>query len=448
MKRTILALSVALAVSACSNNLTVPDLNAPSVGGAVTQSTVVAGAQGLLSQMRGLATQGRDLLGSFGRTEYDLSPQEPRDYTYYLIGPRGPAAFGAADFFSGNYTTIVNCRTVLGEVGGVNTLTTAQKAGISGWAETVEAYAYAQMAIVRATYGAPLGPPANPTGALEPIGTQAQLADSAIALYDAGAADLQQAGSSFAFSFTNGFAPFDTPAGMIMVNRALKVRLLKYLGRWTDVLATLSQTFIDPSQPMDYGAYFDYSTADGVTNPFFKDPHLYVNPRIQTEVQMKPDGTPDNRLVEKVQTIPAYTLLVTVTGVPIMYNSAEAPYPLVKNDELILDRAEAELATGNAAAALADDNTVRVKAGGLAPLTGTPSNAALLDDILYNRTYSLLWEFGTSYLDARQYNRLDSLPSVVSSDGKEVTFTAFPWPQAECTQRGMTSGACGTIDGQ
>lgn len=451
MKRLILALSVAVALGGCSNDLTVPNLNAPSVGGPVTQSIVVAGAQGLLSQMRGLATQGVVMMASFGRTAYQLSPQEPRFYTYYLIGPRTPVAFGAGDFFNANYTAIVNVRTVLAELSEVNTLTTAQKAGISGWAKTVEAYAYAQMAIVHAKYGAPLGPPANPTGQLEPVGTQKQLADSALALYDAGMNDLTKAGGSFAFSFTSGFAPFDTPAGMIMVNRALKVRLLKYLGQWTDVLATLPQTFIDPSQPMDYGAYFNYSTADQAnnTNPFYKDPHLYMNPRIRADAQKKPDGTLDNRVLNKLDTIPPFTLLVTVTEIPTMYNSSpEAPFPLIKNDELILTRAEAELATGATGAALTDDNTVRVQSGGLAPLTGTPSHAALLHDILYNRTYSLMWEGGFPYLDARQYGRLDSLPDVTSSDGKEVEFSAFVWPQAECTSRASTSGACGTIYGQ
>ncbi len=448
MKRLILALSVALAVSACTNDLTVPNLNAPSVGGAVKQSTVVAGAQGMLSIMRGLATQGVRMMGSFGRVSYDLSPQEPRDYTYYLVGPRSPVAFGAGDFFTPNFSAIVNARTVLGEVGQVNSLSAAEQSAIRGWVETVEGYAYAQMAIVRAKYGAPVGPPDNPTGKLAPVGKQAELADSAIALYDAGMKDLQQGGSTLPFSFTSGFSPFATPAGLVLVNRALKVRLLKYLGRWSDVLATLPQTFIDPTQPMTYGAYFNYSTADGVTNPFYKNPHDYMNERIRADAQKKPDGTLDNRVLSKIQAIAPYTLLVTVSDIPVMYNSSEAPFPLIKNEELILTRAEAELATGDAAGALADDNIVRQKSGGLAPLTTMPSQAALLNDILYNRTYSLMWEGGFPYLDARQYGKLGDLPDATTSDGTEVVFDAFNWPQAECTTRAMSTGPCGTINGQ
>ena len=47
-----------------------------------------------------------------------------------------------------------------------------------------------------------------------------------------------------------------------------------------------------------------------------------------------------------------------------------APIPIIKNEELILLRAEARYQSGDVAGALSDINVVRVSSGGLAPLTG------------------------------------------------------------------------------
>jgi hypothetical protein len=54
---------------------------------------------------------------------------------------------------------------------------------------------------------------------------------------------------------------------------------------------------------------------------------------------------------------------------------------------------------------------VRQHAGGLAATGLTAgSSTAFVTELLYNRLYSLMWSQGTRWIDARRYNRLDTLP--------------------------------------
>ena len=95
-------------------------------------------------------------------------------------------------------------------------------------------------------------------------------------------------------------------------------------------------------------------------------------------------------------------------------------------------RAEANLALGNRVAALADINFIRTTSGGLALLAADPGDPGLLDELLYNKTYSLFWEQTTRWLDARRYGRLAQLPHDLPGD---VVFPYMPIPRDECNQR-------------
>ena len=92
---------------------------------------------------------------------------------------------------------------------------------------------------------------------------------------------------------------------------------------------------------------------------------------------------------------------------------------VIRNEELILLRAEAKLATGDKAGAIADLNQVRVNSGGLpaSTLTAASSDDAVLTGILYEKRYSLLWE-GSRWPDVRRYGRLNTLPILIYSSVK------------------------------
>ncbi|HJU74463.1 MAG TPA: RagB/SusD family nutrient uptake outer membrane protein, partial [Gemmatimonadaceae bacterium] len=113
--------------------------------------------------------------------------------------------------------------------------------------------------------------------------------------------------------------------------------------------------------------------------------------------------------------------------------------------ELILLRAEANIGNGNLVAALTDINLIRTRSGGLAPYTGPITATAVLDELLYNKRYSLYFE-GHRWIDLRRYNRLGTLPR---DRATHRVFSAFPFPANECLARTpQPSTGCTPLAGQ
>ena len=105
--------------------------------------------------------------------------------------------------------------------------------------------------------------------------------------------------------------------------------------------------------------------------------------------------------------------------------------PIIRDEELVLLRAEANIGLGNLAAALTDINFVRVNSGGLAPLGAFADANAAITAVLYEKRYSLLWE-GSRWVDVRRYGRLNTLPLDLPS---HYRIKVEPVPQAECLYR-------------
>jgi len=108
------------------------------------------------------------------------------------------------------------------------------------------------------------------------------------------------------------------------------------------------------------------------------------------------NGDPDRRFLEKLVTRPLRsagtpTPLTSDLGW-IRYLSPSTPIPLIKNEELVLLRAEANLGLGNLSAAVSDIDIVCTRSGGLASYSGSINQASLLTELLYNKRYSLLFE--------------------------------------------------------
>ena len=92
------------------------------------------------------------------------------------------------------------------------------------------------------------------------------------------------------------------------------------------------------------------------------------------------------------------------------------------------------------AAKLADE---RMRARGLPPLP-VPFTGDLLGEILYNKRYSLLWEFGHTWIDMLHYGRLLNIP-VGTADPR--LFDAMPIPVSECQPRTPQPTGCGIVTG-
>ena len=80
---------------------------------------------------------------------------------------------------------------------------------------------------------------------------------------------------------------------------------------------------------------------------------------------------------------------------------------MIRNEELILIRAEARIGNNNSGAA--DDLNVIRNAHGLPNYSGGMDDASLTDEMLKQRRYSLFAE-GHRWVDMRRYGRLGTLP--------------------------------------
>ena len=162
-------------------------------------------------------------------------------------------------------------------------------------------------------------------------------------------------------------------------------------------------------------------------------PAILARPSIVADAQPQPSGTRDARVGRKVAPLSAARTVqgITTDVIFTIYGSNTAPVPIIRNEELILLRAEANIGLGNLAAAQTDINFIRTNSGGLAPVT-LASPAAALDELLYNKRYSLLFEGGHRWIDLRRYNRLGTLPRALPS---HTVQSRFPFPEAECLAR-------------
>ncbi|MFO8173322.1 MAG: hypothetical protein R6T96_03495 [Longimicrobiales bacterium] len=434
IRPVLVAMSVALLVGACDQDFMVPNYNNPAredLTGSPTQATIAAAVQGIVRTHRGLKAGMVRPLGVWGREGYDLRPEEPRPFTDALIDPIDPVNGG--NFFSGQYTQITQINTVL-EALERSPLSDTQRRAVAGFVKTIKADTYWQAAIARVReVGLPLDPNPDPNGELTPISSKSEVWAYVNALYDEARSDLQAGGGSFPFQLPPGFEGFDTPAQFVQVNRALKAVALKYQGDWAGTLQALQGSFLDPGAAMDFGVKFDYSTISGdASNGFFTTPYHHAHPRVREDAQLQEDGSVDQRVQDKLRPEEPFTLFeVTVVDEMDVYKSLTDPLPWVTNDLLLLVRAEARLASNQRGEALADVNLVRTLDGNL-PALPTNWSGDVLDEILYNKLLSLLWEGGFQYFDYRQYDMLDELPRARPNHG---VYPGYPYPINECLAR-------------
>jgi len=441
--RLISAVAVMLFASACKD-LVVPDYNNTSLDDLTqnpTPTKIAQSAQGLLVGTRvGIGEQNGyvSLLGIVGRESYNFDPADPRFITEMLVGPLdgGSPAFGG-NLFAAPYRNIRNANLLLGAVDKVIGLSTAQKSAVTGFAKTIQALDYLNVVNTRDDLGAPIDVNIGPTDDPAPIVAKTAVLTQIATLLDDGLAALNAGGTTFPFVLSPGFAGFTTPTDFAKFNRALKARVEAYRGNYATVLTALNGSFISTTAPLTLGAYQSYSTGSGDTPNALFDPSgraILAHPSIVTDAENKPDGTPDARLLAKVAQLPDPHTVQGVTSdrVFTIYNSNTAPLPIIRNEELILLRAEARYFTTDQAGALNDINFIRTTSGGLALRGPFVSQADFVAELLKQRRYSLLFEGGHRWIDTRRFGLLGTLPKALPT---HTVPTRFPFPEAECLAR-------------
>lgn len=375
--------------------------------------------------------------GMIGREMYRFLAAEPRN-TGDLLG-KGNSELDAGSFYTTRpwaafYTNIRNANILIQSVNTIqgDALSDAEKNGVYGFANTIKGYQYLMALTMQNENGIRLQNETDiqQTGALL---SKADALTEIATLLDDAATDLQNAGSAFSFSLSGGFSGFDTPAGFLEFNRALRARVAAYQGDFDGVLAALADSFIDESADLGLGVYHVYSTAtNDQLNPVFADPNAGSGDSWVAHPSWVADAEAgDERVDEKVVLRDEEASLDGLSSEYglFVYQSQVAPFPIIRNAELLLLRAEALAQRNNAGdldAAEDDINVIR-NAAGLSDYSGPLTQDDLINEMLRQRRYELFFE-GHRWIDMRRYDRLDELP--IDRTGDNV-WESFPIPEDE-----------------
>jgi hypothetical protein len=452
MKRifSIAPLVAVLAVGGC-DTLTVPDFNNPGLEDLQQDPSRVniqllaqglqIGARATISARAGYISA----LGILGRESYNFDPSDPRFLTGLLIGPLDGSsnAFGGAHWVP-RYANIRNANIALDLLDqSGDAFSTEEQEAIRGFAKTIQAHDLLLAINTRDDFGAPIDVGGDATAEPAPIATKAEVLARIVTLLDEAAVHLGGGGAAFPFQLSSGFAGFDTPATFRTFARGLKARVQVYQQDWSGALTSLGESFLNATPAtladLDEGVYHAFSSAPGdVVNGIFDPSRLVIvaHPSVATDAVAG-----DDRFDRKVASIPSVDdqaqAGVSTTWAYDVYDKLSAPIPMVRNEELILLRAEANLQMGNLQLALDDINVVRQVSGNLAPIDfatdwSTRTADGRVDELLYNRRYSLMFE-GHRWIDMRRYDRLTDLP--IDAGTSFVRFSRFPFPVRECDAR-------------
>ena len=420
-------------VFAC-DSLDFKDPNAPGTDTASFQ-TLVTGIEG---GMRIVIDQYLKVVSIWGREAYFFEPADPRFTGELLHGPLDPNGFLLTNTWAARYRTVANAEALIARGSSDPVLSTAEKNAVTGFGKTIKAY----QLLINLNYTFENGIVLNISDDVRtPEVGKSEAFAFITQLLDDGFTELQGGADAFPFELTSGFADFNTPATFAQFNRGIRARVAAYIASesgsasdWQTVLDALGNSFLDTGGDMKTGAYHLFSTALGDrTNNIFEVPTASFV-KFRAHPSFKADAEPnDLRFSSKVldrtgdsdftpefgATDLSSALVIRIT------NSPTDRLPIIRNEELILLRAEANIGLGNFGPAQADINVVRTAAG-LPSVTIDASNA--LDQLLFERRYSLFAE-GHRWIDMRRYNRLDQLPIDRTGDANRPDDQVFQqWP--------------------
>ncbi len=449
LQRIIIPVLCILALSAAACDLDVADLNNPALDD-FRESPTPAGANALaVGLLIGHRLDYADnngfilILGILGREAYSFDPADPRYITELLRGPLDPGGVFGGAFWATSYRNIRTGNVLLEKIDDIEDFSAEEKSGLRGYTYTMQALAFLKVIVTHAANGAVIDVDRPVGEELAPIVSEAEVYDHIVMLLDDGAAELEKAGE--AFSFDLPLPDFGAPASFRQFNRAIRARVSAYIGSiedsdeaYQEALDALMETFVSTATPLDFGAYHQFSANANDQINDLTGPTIYVHPSIVQDAPRQASGELDARVQRKVAERASRTVqgLTSMWGITPLYPSPSSPVAIIRNEELILIRAEANLALGNTEAALEDLNFIRVNSGNLAPLETLPTNP--LEELWRQRRYSLLLEGGHSWIDARRFGLLNLIPIDRAGDEdtpSDVVFEQFPIPKAETDAR-------------
>ena len=363
----------------------IPDPNNPSAG-SIEQGAALSDLQllvsGIESEMRDEIGFYYDVLGIVGREYYFFTNSDPR-YTGEILGKAQStldnAGFYVGRPYSGRYKVVKNANILLKALENTSaSLSQEQLNGFIGLAKTAQAYSLLLVLNMQNSNGIRVDV-ADPDNLGPFLSRDASLA-AISTLLDEGNVALSAAGNNAAFFMSTAF-PFvfngtdpDYIESLRQFNRAIKARHPSFV---TDIL-------------------------------------------------------PGDNRISKVALRTSTAVLDGLSGDydVVIYSSLSSFIPIIRNEELILIYAEANIGVNNNEAVNAL-NIIR-NAHNLPDYSGGITDAELIDELLYNRRYSLFGE-AHRWIDMRRFGRLNQLPIDRLDDD---VWAEFPRPVDEIGVQG------------
>jgi hypothetical protein len=277
----------------------------------------------------------------------------------------------------------------------------------------------------------------------------------AAALLDSANADFTTAGAATVLpvKLPTGFSAFgrdyNKVSNLVLFNRALKGKIEFYTGlnRKSPKPALFPTAIADlttalgagpgavPASQFKTGVWYNFVAGGTENQPnLIADDKIGLNPLVGDSVQA--GDTRGAKIVSR-QTLAGNGLSTSITYVGALPTSANqnSPMPILRDEELVLLRAQAYIENNDLANAQLDINSVRTSYG-LLPVILTSKTQAI-NAVLYEKRYSLLFEGAQRLDDLREYGRLNNtyLRKELPNDPFNA---ALPLPRGELDARGLT----------
>ena len=496
MKRyLIIALAAGVAVSACKDNSTVAPQDAPTVDALKNLTTVTLRqlAIGVTAQDRAsFATTGLLVLPEIlARDIYRIDASENRYVLETLGGQADPGSFAGGSGFTGFYTGARAANTAIlalktAQTAPVPILRPGQFQSAFGFFRTFKALEFYRVLEQRDSIGIPLQ--TDDPQALTPVYCKPYVLNYIAALLDSANANLVAAGTDSILPFGGLPASFKTPArdynttrNFIKFNRGLKGKVDFYRAIQNRAApdATLLNTAIAelsaalgtavpgavPASQFPVGIYYQFTAVEILNvradakisaNNNFADSAQFI--QVDAAAPFDPTDTRLAKVIFRPDTGTGglvgngLTTRRTLTSALATSANQVAPIALLRDEELVLLRAQAYAELGDAtslANARADAQSVHA-AYGSNPLPAFTSVAIARRYILREKRLSLLFEGPQRLVDLRAYGYLNGnispltgkpyLPKELASDPYNAI---FPLPRAELNARNVTTNpAC------
>lgn len=396
------------------------DPNNPSLGSLTadaSRSELQVLVTGLESRNKNYYENATELWGAFGREVWPFFLSDPRFLDLWLgqgATETTPDFFGSGGTYVTPYLAVKQANVLIDAAEASSSITPDQAAAYTGFAKTLKGFQLMIPLLQQGEKGIRIDveEPLNPGPTLPFDQALAEIR----AIIEDGAMDLD--GSEIDFVLTSGFDGFMTSETMLQFNRAVAAKAAMYAEDWSAMESALEDSYLnlDASSPaeLNVGPTHEYGNAPEPSNPLFypfdraTSTILVVHPAL-IEDAIEGDGRL-SKFAQRVENpVTATTGENTLIGEyqDARYSGPTDDIPYLRNEELILMYAEANAQLGDTDDAVDAINTIR-NIWGIGDYDGDTDLDSLIDEILFQRRYSLWAEGGQRWLDLRRYGRLNA----------------------------------------